>query len=169
MAGAKRREETSEVMGATGRLHYDDLWRRPGYLIRRLHQIHIGLFAEEMAGRDLTAVQYAILTVLYPSDGLDQLSLSRAVGIDRTSGADVIKRLVRRSLVACEPSPTDRRAKVVTITEAGRALVLEMRPAMERAQDKLVAPLSEEEQEVFLDTLHRLVRANNDASRAPMD
>lgn len=100
-----------------GKSKYDDLWGRPGYLVRRLHQIHIGLFAEACDGMDLTAVQYAMLSVLYSGEEFDQLSLSKAVGIDRTSGADVIKRLVRRGLATREPSEADRRAQVVRITE----------------------------------------------------
>ena len=28
---------------------YADLWDRPGYIVRRLHQVHMGLFAEECA------------------------------------------------------------------------------------------------------------------------
>ena len=40
------------------------LWRRPGYLIRRLHQIHYALFFEECAAFGITPVQYGLLTLL---------------------------------------------------------------------------------------------------------
>ncbi|SNT73418.1 MarR family winged helix-turn-helix transcriptional regulator [Paracoccus seriniphilus] len=151
-----------------GKSKYDDLWGRPGYLVRRLHQIHIGLFAEACDGMDLTAVQYAMLSVLYSGEEFDQLSLSKAVGIDRTSGADVIKRLVRRGLATREPSEADRRAQVVRITEEGRVFVRQVRPLMEEAQDKFVSPLTKEERKVFMRLLSKLIKANNDASRAPM-
>ncbi|MEE9587121.1 MAG: MarR family transcriptional regulator, partial [Hyphomicrobiaceae bacterium] len=74
---------------------YSDLWSRPGFLIRRLHQIHIGLFAEECQQFDITPVQYGLLTVLYSGNALDQVTLATEVGIDRTSGADVMRRLER--------------------------------------------------------------------------
>ncbi|WP_171060769.1 MarR family winged helix-turn-helix transcriptional regulator [Poseidonocella sp. HB161398] len=151
-----------------GQTKYDDLWGRPGYLVRRLHQIHMGLFAEACDGLDLTAVQYAVLSVLYSGEAFDQLSLSKAVGIDRTSGADVIKRLVRRGLATREPSIEDRRARVVRITEAGRTFVRDVRPQMEAAQDKLVSPLSEEEHDIFMQLLRKMIEANNGHSRAPM-
>ncbi|WP_108261852.1 MarR family winged helix-turn-helix transcriptional regulator [Mangrovicoccus ximenensis] len=151
-----------------GQAKYDDLWGRPGYLVRRLHQIHMGLFAEACDGLDLTAVQYAVLSVLYSGEGFDQLSLSKAVGIDRTSGADVIKRLVRRGLATREPSVEDRRARVVRITEEGRRFVRSVRPKMEAAQDRLVSPLDEEEHEMFMQLLRKLIGANNEHSRAPM-
>ncbi|MFV0492568.1 MAG: MarR family winged helix-turn-helix transcriptional regulator [Pseudorhodobacter sp.] len=147
---------------------YEELWNRPGYLIRRLHQIHVGLFSEECAGLDVTPVQTAILTVLQSGEEMDQLTLSTAVGIDRTSGADVIRRLERRGLLSRAPSEFDRRAKIVKITEAGRKFVRRIRPSMARAQDRLVAPLTEEERDNFQRLVNKMVDANNEASRAPM-
>ena len=41
----------------------NELSDRPGFLVRRLHQIHLALFAEECAGLDITPVQYSIMTV----------------------------------------------------------------------------------------------------------
>ncbi|WP_322866624.1 MarR family winged helix-turn-helix transcriptional regulator [Aquicoccus sp. G2-2] len=154
--------------GSEGSRRHDDLRDRPGYLVRRLHQIHVGLFAEEFADCKLTPVQYAMLSILSARTGIDQLSLSKAVGVDRTSGADVIKRLVREKLVMRTTSPDDRRMKLVSITPAGADLACQMRPAMDAAQDRLMSPLSPDEREAFMDTLHRMIEANNGASRAPM-
>ena len=167
-------KSTGEGPAATGKagkehgVSYRDLWSRPGYLVRRLHQIHVGLFAEECADKDLTPVQFAMLSVLYGVQGLDQFSLSTSVGVDRTSGADVIKRLVRRGLLVRERSELDRRANIVRITPAGRTFVDQMRPAMERAQNRLIEPLSEGERDLFLEMIRKMVEANNSASRAPM-
>lgn len=147
---------------------YDELWNRPGYLIRRLHQIHVGLFVEECGGEDVTPVQSAILTVLQSGEEMDQLTLSTSVGIDRTSGADVIRRLERRGLLARQSSKFDRRAKLVKITDAGKAFIKRVRPRMAKAQERLVAPLTDDEREEFYRLVNKLVDANNDASRAPM-
>ena len=147
---------------------YRELWDRPGYLVRRLHQIHQGIFAEECGRYDLTPVQYGMLTVLRRGEEMDQLTLSSSVGVDRTSGADVVKRLVARGLLRREASRVDRRAKIIRITEEGRRLVERVRPDMTRAQERLLAPLGPEERAVFEGLLRRLVEANNDASRAPM-
>ncbi len=147
---------------------YDELWTRPGYLIRRLHQIHVGLFAEECGGEDVTPVQSAILTVLQSGEEMDQLTLSTSVGIDRTSGADVIRRLERRGFLTRQSSRFDRRAKLVKITEAGRAFIKGVRPRMARAQERLIAPLTDEERDEFFRLINKMVDANNEASRAPM-
>lgn len=146
---------------------YADLWSRPGFLVRRMHQIHIGLFAEECRNYDITPIQFALLTVLYSGNALDQVTLSNSVGIDRTSGADVIRRLSRRGLVERVPSKQDRRAKLVHITDEGKALVRKMQPHMERAQERFIGPLTPTEQAKFIELIEKVIRANNDASRAP--
>ena len=146
---------------------YADLWSRPGFLVRRMHQIHIGLFADECRDYDITPIQFAILTVLYSGTALDQITLSNSVGIDRTSGADVIRRLYGRGLVERVPSEEDRRAKLVHITDEGKALVRKMQPNMERAQERFLSPLSAAEQSTFIAIVEKIIRANNDASRAP--
>ncbi|MBZ0215182.1 MAG: MarR family transcriptional regulator [Fimbriimonadaceae bacterium] len=147
---------------------YSDLWSRPGYLVRRLHQIHVGLFTEECKSFDITAIQYGLLTVLYSGNALDQVTLATEVGIDRTSGADVMRRLERRGLLVRIPSEEDRRAKLVQITDEGKALVRKMQSSMERAQERLIEPLTAKEQEEFNRLLQKIIAANNSASRAPM-
>src|SRR5258707_124441 len=66
------------------------LWSRPGYLVRRLHQIHSALFAEECKKFNLTPVQYGLLTVLRHHPGSDQVTIGKEVGIDRTNAAEVL-------------------------------------------------------------------------------
>ena len=149
------------------RRRYADLWSRPGYLVRRLHQIHGGLFFEECRAFELTPVQFALLTILAGGQAYDKVSLSNAVGIDRTSGADVIRRLIRRGLIERVASETDRRAKLARITADGRRFVESMHPYMEQAQERLLAPLTPDERASFMALLNKLIRANNEASRAP--
>ena len=147
---------------------FADMWARPGFLIRRLHQIQVGLFAEECGKFDITPVQFGFLTVLYEEGELDQITLSAAVGVDRTSGADVIKRLARRGLLTRMPSTVDRRAKVVRITPEGHDLVEQIFPCMVRSQERFISPLSDAEQAQFNSLLTRLIEANDSASRAPL-
>jgi len=144
------------------------LWRRPGYLIRRLNQIHYSLFYEECAGFDITPVQYGILTTLSLNPGADQNSIAQDVGIDRTNVADVLSRLARRGLVVRARGATDKRTFVTWLTPQGEALTKSMLGAMRRAQERLLEPLDAPERETFLASLLRLIDANNDVSRAAL-
>jgi DNA-binding MarR family transcriptional regulator len=161
-------DEEKKRPGKVRSRKYRELWSRPGYLVRRLHQIHVGLFTDECGGDDITPVQFGMLSALENGEEMDQLTLSTAVGVDRVSGADVIRRMERRGLFERNPSKKDKRAKLIKITDAGKAFANHVRPLMANAQTKLVEPLTLEEREEFLRLIMKLVDANNNASRAPM-
>ncbi|MFG1419239.1 MarR family transcriptional regulator [Xanthobacter sp. V0B-10] len=145
-----------------------DLEDRPGFLIRRLHQIHVALFAEECAAEGITPVQYSVLTALDQIGGAEQIALSRAVGLDRTNIADVAARLEARGLLTRTVSPRDRRMKLVDLTEAGRALLERVQDGAARAHARTVEALPPGERARFLQALRLLVAANNDVSRSPV-
>ncbi len=147
---------------------YARLWDRPGYLVRRLHQIHVALFLEECAGSTITPVQFGLLSVLAEGEPLDQRALGAKVGIDRTNVADVLARLEAQGLVERIVNPADRRMKLASLTPAGRDFVGRLQASMERAQERLLAPLEAAERRHFLEQLHRLVAANNETGRATL-
>ena len=141
-----------------------------GHLIRRLNQISTHVFSRQLqeAGFDVTPVQYALLSVLYPGQALDQVSVAAEIGIDRNNAADVIRRLERRGFVERIPSTEDRRAKMTRITDSGRRFVEEAHDAMERAQSRFTASLSKRDRDRLMDLLQKLMIENNDAGRAPL-
>ena len=143
------------------------LWDRPGFLIRRLHQIHVALFLEECRSFDVTPVQYAVMTALSIAPGRDQITLARDAGIDRTNVADVLKRLAQRGLIERRQGAADRRVRLAYLTPRGEALTKRMEAAMLRAQERLVAPLNEADRARLMRSLAALVAANNEFSRAP--
>lgn len=143
------------------------LWQRPGFLIRRLHQIHVALFLEECREFDVTPIQYGLMTALLVQPGLDQISLARDAGIDRTSVADVLQRLEQRGIIVRKFSDEDRRVKLVFLTAKGENLTRKMESAMLRAQERLVEPLSKNKRDKLMRILTELVTANNEYSRAP--
>lgn len=144
------------------------LWRRPGYLIRRLHQIHYALFFEECAPFGITPVQYGLLTILSTNPDSDQVTLANALGIDRTNVADVLRRLELAGLIERRRNAEDRRMVLARLTPEGEDLVERMHPSMARAQERLLSALDEDEREAFLAMLMRVLEANNRYGRAPL-
>jgi DNA-binding MarR family transcriptional regulator len=59
--------------------------------------------------------------------------------------------------------------RLLTLADAGAALLLQVEPAMRKAQSRILAPLPRAEQAEFLRMLRVLVDANNELSRAPSD
>lgn len=141
------------------------LWARPGYLLRRLHQIHYALFFEECSGFDITPVQYGLLTTLATNPDLDQNSIARELGIDRTNVADVLSRLSRRGLIERRRGKTDKRTMLARLTPEGKRITKEMYAAMQRAQERLLEPLLPAERHAFITTLIRLIDGNNHLGR----
>lgn len=162
------RNKTSRVRGGAEGGEHTSLWDRPGFLVRRLHQIHVAIFLEECAADNITPVQYGLLSVLMEEGERDQATLAEEVGIDRTNVADVLERLERRGLLTRVANPRDKRMRVAHLTDKGRAFVRKNRNAMQRAQEKMLAPLSEADRHRFRDLLRLLVEANNKLGRAPM-
>jgi DNA-binding MarR family transcriptional regulator len=141
---------------------------RPGYLIRRLNQIHYAIFFEECKQFNITPVQYGMLTALSVTSGIDQKTLGHELGLDRTNTADVLKRLEERGLVRRVPSAVDGRVKNAFITPEGEKITGGMYAAMANAQDRLLAPLPLAERKKFMELLLLLVESNNDLGRASM-
>ena len=146
----------------------DALGARPGFLIRRLHQIHLALFAEECAAFGVTPVQFSIMTVAGAQPGLEQVALAQEVGVDRTTLTNVLTRLEARGLIARAAVATDRRVKQVSLTPSGRATLKRMTQAAERAHDRTVEALAPADRAAFLAALRALVTAGNGHGRAPM-
>lgn len=150
------------------RRDFTSLWDRPGFLIRRLHQIHVALFLEECSEFNITPLQFAVLTVLYDRETLDQVTIANQIGADRNTIADVIRRLERRSLLERPVSVADKRAKLARITDEGHAFVEAVQPKMIEAQRRLTQPLERDEYNVLMKLMRNLMQENNEASRAPM-
>ncbi|MHC8945257.1 MarR family transcriptional regulator [Advenella incenata] len=150
------------------KFHDQGLWSRPGFLVRRLNQIHYSMFFEECKNENITPVQHGVLSVLLNEQYLDQSSIGLKVGLDRTTSADVIKRLADKGLVSRRVNPDDRRSRQSFITEEGIRVMKQLRKGMIRSQERLLEPLNNEEREIFVRLLSKLVEENNQYGRAAL-
>ncbi len=141
--------------------------RLPGHAIRRLHQISVGIFHQELQDLNLTPVQFGVLQTVQNQPGLDQRTLARLIALDTSTTAGVVDRLEARGLLQRSVSPDDKRARLLSLTAAGVALCDQARPGVMRAQALTLAPLSADERATFMALLDRLVTENNAFSRAP--
>ena len=138
---------------------------RPGFLVRRLHQIHISLFMEACAEFRITPLQYSVLSILATSGPTDQTKLATAVALDRTTTTGVIKRLHARGLIRRMTSEKDRRAQLCSLTSAGKTLIICMESSARKAHQDTLAPLSRHERTTLLRLLVRLVSSHADRAQ----
>lgn len=124
----------------------------PGHLIRRLHQISTSVFAERMkaAGIDMTSVQFAALTILDENPGIDQATLAQEIAYDRATIGGVVDRLERKGWVRREVNQDDRRARQVTLTGEGAAMLAVVVPVVAALQTDILAQLTSAERAAFV-------------------
>ena len=85
-----------------------------------------------------------------------QTALAQAIGLDKTTMVVTIDALERAGLVERRTSSTDRRARVIAVTEAGREKVAEGERIVERIQEDVLSALPPESREAFLVALRYL-------------
>jgi DNA-binding MarR family transcriptional regulator len=86
-----------------------------------------------------------------------QTELAKMAGIDKTTMVVTLDELEAAGLAERRPSLTDRRARVIAVTEAGARKVREAEAIIARVHADVLAGLDEQEQEVFLGALNHLV------------
>ena len=146
-----------------------DIHGLPGHLIRRLNQIAVAQFMDRMAaiGEDLTPVQFSALCAIQSHPGIDQASIAGLIAYDRATLGKVIDRLVSKELVDRTVSQQDRRAREVSLTARGAALLEKVHPVVIAAQPDILTGLDEAEQKQFVCLLQKTILAGNELSRAP--
>lgn len=142
---------------------------QPGHAIRRLHQISVGVFLQEVGELGVTPVQYAALQVVADQPGVDQRTLARAIALDASTTGGVVDRLEARGWLERRTSPEDRRTRLLHLTDSGRQGLNATVPGMLRAQEQILAPLTPRQRDEFMRLLLILVTQNNALSRAPSD
>jgi len=86
-----------------------------------------------------------------------QKELADRVGLDKTTMVVTMDALEADGLAERVPSPGDRRARVITVTPAGRKAVNAGRKVVERVQNEVLESLDSHEREALMDTLGKLV------------
>ena len=143
------------------------LYARPGFLLRRAHQISAGVFEDECRSVGLTPAQFGVLSVLRASPGLDQSSLARALGFDKVTVLRVLRGLETRGLIARAPAPASRRNLAISLSHAGLDLLKQAQEPAERAYDRLMAPLNAAQRAQLVDLLKLLTAGLEGEARAP--
>ncbi|HTW82859.1 MAG TPA: MarR family transcriptional regulator [Candidatus Sulfotelmatobacter sp.] len=143
----------------------DELYLRPGYLIRRAHQMAVSTFMEYSDG--MTPTQYGVLTLIGGVARIDQIGIARRLGLDRSTAGLVVGKLVDAGLVARQTDAGDQRRYRLRITRSGRERLAQLAAPVAAERARLLSPFSADEAAQFLALLQRFVDAHNAASRVP--
>lgn len=132
--------------------------RSPIHLLHRAGQCAGDIFQSEMTGGDLTPRQFAVLYTVAQNEGLSQTSLVEKTGIDRSTLADIIRRMLKKGLLQRRRTKEDARAYAVRLTDEGWRMLKSAEPMAKRVDDRILSVLSSQERERFLQDLAKIVR-----------
>ncbi len=92
----------------------------PAHLLRRATQYANDIYTREVVDETLTARQFAVLLTVDKHEGLSQTDLVNMTGIDRSTLADMISRMLKKDLLRRKRTESDARANSVSITTSGK-------------------------------------------------
>ena len=92
------------------------------HLLHRAAQVADGLFVRNI--RDLTPRQLEVLKAVSAADGTSQIAIVARTGIDRSSTASLVGKLVQAGFLVRRRKPGDDRTNVVRLTADGEYLSL---------------------------------------------
>jgi DNA-binding MarR family transcriptional regulator len=142
------------------------LYARPGFLLRRAHQISAAVFEDACKELGLTPAQFGVLTVLQAHPGMGQSSLARALGFDKVTVLRVLRGLQARGFVTRVPAEDNKRNISVTLTAEGAEVLQQAQKPAEKAYKRLMAPLDKNQQDQLLELLQLLTGELEDEARA---
>src|SRR5215831_7131185 len=146
-----------------------DLSESPSYLLKRCTQFFGDLYAHEIGSSDLTKQQFTLLSALEHNEGVSQTALVDITGIDRSTLAEMVRRMLEKGLLSRERTEEDQRANAVAISAAGRKALRGARNAADRAERALLEALPLPDRQKFVKALSQIAQAaeqlNGDGTR----
>jgi DNA-binding MarR family transcriptional regulator len=131
--------------------------RHVGNLIRRAQQLHLATWSK-VVSTEITSAQYSILAVLDRLGEASQRELCDEADLDRSTIADLVRRMEQAGLIARRRAESDARRNVVTLTELGAAERARLVPKVYELQRELTAHLDDDEIDGLFRGLWRMLQ-----------
>jgi DNA-binding MarR family transcriptional regulator len=110
-----------------------------------------------MKDGDLTPRQLAVLVTVAHNEGLSQTGLVERTGIDRSTLADIVRRMQRKGLLQRRRTKEDARAYAVKLTDEGRRVLRVAEPLARRVDERVLDALPTKQREQFVEDLLAIV------------
>jgi len=137
------------------------LGRIPDFLSAQLRVAQVGVyqhFADWFKETGLSAKQFGVLYFVQLNPGINQRTLASIQATERASMGETLSRLESKGYIARTPSPTDKRAKVVTITAEGERILEQILQSIHEQENAFTHRLDDAERHLLLGLLLKLNR-----------
>ena len=130
------------------------------HLLHRAGQRAEEMFSKALQGQALTVRQFIVLSIVEGEENLSQHLICEKTGIDRSTMADIVKRLVTRGWLTRRRSRRDARMYAIRLTEAGRVELHRATPVAQSVDAELVTALSPKQRQDLNAGLKRISEAD---------
>lgn len=127
------------------------------YLASQLAKGFARSLQRKAAGLGFSPGQFPILLELWQEEGLTQRQILDRLDVEQATLANTLSRMERDGLIERSPHPNDRRARIVSLTDRGRALQEEAMTAAAEAEDALLGGFRTFERHLLLEYMRNAV------------
>lgn len=131
--------------------------RSPVHLLHRVSQCAEVIFSNNLGVTNLTPRQLVVMLAVADNEGANQNRLTERTGIDRSTMADIVRRLSRRGWLQRQRTRTDARAYAIKLTEDGWHRVRQAIPLAAKVDDLILSTISGKQRNAFIALLTNLV------------
>ncbi len=132
--------------------------RSPLHLLHRAGQCAAEVFQAELGSGDLTPRQFAVLITVSTNEGLSQTHLVERTGIDRSTLADIVRRMLKKGLLQRRRTKEDARAYAVKLTDEGWRVLKSAEPLSRKVDERILSALPAGQRDRFVQDLNAIVQ-----------
>jgi len=137
----------------TGNKDVKQLSRSPYHLLKRAAQYAAHIYQGEVGKSGLTQRQYTVLLSVDQNEGLSQTSLVKMTGIDRSTLADLVARLLAQGYLQRRRTKDDGRTNSVRITSAGKRMLKLAQPGADEVYKQVLVAVPVSHRKPFTEAL----------------
>jgi DNA-binding MarR family transcriptional regulator len=127
--------------------------RSPSHLLKRAAQYSNFIYMGEVGKSGLTQRQFTVLLAVDNNDGKSQTELVKLTGIDRSTLADLVARLLAQGYLQRKRTKDDGRTNAIRITAVGKKMLKTAQPGADEVDRQLLSLVPSSERKSFLDNL----------------
>ncbi|TKC86742.1 MarR family transcriptional regulator [Trinickia terrae] len=157
---AKATKEARELPGESAEKPmselFDDRGRTVPWMARTVYRLYDAQAQKILDREDLAIAYWYYLRVLAERGELNQLELSKRVGIASTTAVPALDNLEKRGLVQRVRDPNDRRKYFVQLKDEGKRLVDDMLPEITNMISTSLDGITQRDMRVFWKVMHQI-------------
>ncbi|MDN7177434.1 MarR family transcriptional regulator [Caballeronia sp. SEWSISQ10-4 2] len=145
---------------------FDDRGRTVPWMARTVHRLYDAQAQKILDRENIVIAYWYYLRVLAERGELNQLELSKRVGIASTTAVPALDNLEKRGLVQRTRDPNDRRKYFVNLKPEGKRLVDELLPELTDMISGSLDGITQKDMRTFWKVMHQIERNLTQASQS---